>query len=690
MMIRRFAALVSFLALAGCGGPDGSGKAPPAGTGAPPPASPAPAGSLGCEEAPPVPERGWYPLQPGRPHWLVKVVPHPRDAQLIFAVALDRGLWRSDDGGQRFCPASTPERVSDVYPAADAGVVYARAGKVDVLLRSDDGGRSWQQRVWPQRGSRLIVDPANADILYLELAGESTTPLVRSLDGGVSWSTMGPPLPEPTAIWRLAKDPGNPDLFYAAGPCGREICLWRRSESAGSYELVNQEGRGPGVPVLDLVVDRASRLFRTAQLAGPPGNRPRRGLTRSLDGGTTFTLLPPLPEGRHVVSLTVDDAPPGHLYVLAVADAPDDAVVLESGDGGETWNTVGRGPLAGGPDGGYPRTTLAISNTPRRTFVVHAGSAVFRFEPGATAPEPILTDPGSAGRVDVAPSDPQILYVVEGARLYRSADGGTSWDLRPAPDFQPLAFTVDPTDANRLWGVFAQGYGNVRRRLLRSDDGGRSWQPMPDLPASPFPGPLLIPRRAPGTMYLASYGGVLVSTDRGSTWRLTPVEDGVQSLAISESDPKIGYLVQDDRGSVFVTRDGFATLTPTSPPPTEDEDATLVVDPHDPQVVYLLQEDLAYLTTNAGQTWAPAPAFPGAAARPRQLAFHPHSPGVLFSWTDTSIHISEDRGTTWRPANLGLPPDLVPTTLTFHPQSPATLWTALPTAGIWKTTTAGQ
>jgi photosystem II stability/assembly factor-like uncharacterized protein len=681
-MRKSLAAAGSLLvALAGCG-PSGSGPGSPGPEAPPPPASP-------CEEAPPVPERGWYPLQPGRPHGLTKVVAHPRDAQLLFAVGLDRGLWRSDDGGQRFCPASTPARVTDVYPAAaDAGVVYARAGDPDVLLRSADGGRSWVAKTWPDRGSRLIVDPASADVLYLELAGASTTPLVRSLDGGATWNTMGPPLPEPSYIWRLVVDPGNPDLFYGAGPCGQSVCLWRRSEAAGSYQLMRREARPPGVPALDLVVDRASRLFRTSE-PGPPRLDRKRRLERSLDGGATFTMLPALPDGMDVLGVVADEAAPGNLYALAVGDTPSAASVLESADGGDSWMTVARGPLAAGPDALYPQLSLTVSSAPRRTFLVAGGAAVFRFEGGA-APVPILTDPGAAGSLEAAPSAPQILYAIDRARLYRSADGGASWELRPTPDFQPLSFAVDPTEADRLWGVFARSYGNVRRGLFRSDDGGRTWQAVGGLPAPPSPGTLVVPRLAPGTIYLTSASGVLVSSDRGSTWRLAPVPDGVESLAVPASDPRIGYVSDPENGKVYATRDGFATLAPTTPLPTEDEDTGLLVDPHNPQVLLALQENLAYRTTDGGQTWAPASGFPTPTGRPAGLIFHPYVAGVLFSTAQNGFQISDDGGATWRPANLGLPPGTVPHILAFDPRSPTTLLTPLATAGIWKTTTAGQ
>ena len=248
-------------------------------------------------------------MLPGRPYGVTKVAPQPGDARLVFAVTLERGLWRSEDGGGRFCPVQTPGLVTDVYPApSDPAVVYARASEPESLLQSGDGGRTWDVRAWPAAGARLIVDPNRPDTLYLTLVEPPSTPLVRSLDGGRTFTSLGPAPPEMEDVFDLAADPGNRDFFYASGPCsGNAVCLWRWTETTGTFELRFRETSPPGVPNLDFVIDGASRLFRIRPQHMNPLTPPR--LDRSLDGGATWSAVAPAPAGSTLLALAAPRSP---------------------------------------------------------------------------------------------------------------------------------------------------------------------------------------------------------------------------------------------------------------------------------------------------------------------------------------------------------------------------------------------
>jgi hypothetical protein len=107
---------------------------------------------------------------------------------------------------------------------------------------------------------------------------------------------------------------------------------------------------------------------------------------------------------------------------------------------------------------------------------------------------------GSPSRLWIARDDPRTLYVAVTAvrtftrdRLYRSVDGGVTWELRHAfvghvsgytwwatdlscpandgtcPLFDVRVMEVDPSDANALWAATEDG-------VFHSDDGGQTWQ----------------------------------------------------------------------------------------------------------------------------------------------------------------------------------------------------------------------
>ena len=85
--------------------------------------------------------------------------------------------------------------------------------------------------------------------------------------------------------------------------------------------------------------------------------------------------------------------------------------------------------------------------------------------------------------VAVAPGDPGVIYLTayEPGGLYRSADGGDSWQAvnRGLEALVPLAIAAHPDNPDMAWvGTMVGGY--------RTTDGGRSWQPMAGLPAVPI------------------------------------------------------------------------------------------------------------------------------------------------------------------------------------------------------------
>jgi photosystem II stability/assembly factor-like uncharacterized protein len=91
----------------------------------------------------------------------------------------------------------------EIHPA-DARVMYA--GTQDMAVyRSEDGGGQWRRLTvprnpdglcvmgFPTRMIRLAIDPTNPDELY---AGVEVGGLVRSLDGGTTWTDGNAPLLE--------------------------------------------------------------------------------------------------------------------------------------------------------------------------------------------------------------------------------------------------------------------------------------------------------------------------------------------------------------------------------------------------------------------------------------------------------------------------------------------------------------
>ena len=114
------------------------------------------------------------------------------------------GLFRSDDGGKSWTeitdknnkgfPTKPFGRIAVAVAPSNPSIVYSLVESPhSALYRSDDGGKTWQQRdksqlmVWrPFYFANLIVDPHNPDRVF-----KPDLNLIQSVDGGKSFANVG-------------------------------------------------------------------------------------------------------------------------------------------------------------------------------------------------------------------------------------------------------------------------------------------------------------------------------------------------------------------------------------------------------------------------------------------------------------------------------------------------------------------
>jgi photosystem II stability/assembly factor-like uncharacterized protein len=150
----------------------------------------------------------------------------PRDSRTLYAAVAGQGLYRSDDGGQRF------ELVSSDVGGAVMALAVTRDGRIlagdmqQGLLASDDRGKTWRP-VAQATVMGLAINPADPNTIVAAGPG-----ILLSADNGSKWSQV---LALEQGAGPIAWSPSDPDLGYAVG---FDRVLYRTSDRGQSWQPV--------------------------------------------------------------------------------------------------------------------------------------------------------------------------------------------------------------------------------------------------------------------------------------------------------------------------------------------------------------------------------------------------------------------------------------------------------------------
>jgi photosystem II stability/assembly factor-like uncharacterized protein len=296
-----------------------------------------------------------------------------------------------------------------------------------------------------------------------------------------------------------------------------------------------------------------------------------------------------------------------------------------------------------------------------------------------------------AGYVRTLAIDPQntaIVYAGADEGLYKSTDGGMSWEEADSGlRYTPIqAVVIDPQNPATLYA--AVGNSGV----FKSTNGGSDWTILNDLATTDVLA-LAIDPQNPANIYAATYlNGIFKSTDGGAHW--IAINNGVavmtvQALVINPQNPAILYAgSQDifaDRGAIYRSVDGGAAWSEANNGLTSKGITALAIDSQDPSIVYAgTTSGGVFKSTDAGASWNGI-----GLGRIISLAIDPNHSGVLYAGvSDYGIFRSTDGGAGWSAVNNGATENFIKA-LSVDPQNSSTVY-AGSSHGIFKTTNAGE
>jgi photosystem II stability/assembly factor-like uncharacterized protein len=409
---------------------------------------------------------------------------------------------------------------------------------VTEVWKSTDGGRTVQPIVLPDVANWSLRVALGAVYLTDDARGA-----YASTDGGTSFHPVPTP---PGFVGDLYASPDGRLIFLetsneAFGP----IRTFRSADGGATWIVVSGLPNGIGIPAFHPA--DPSRIYASDGL----------GLLRvSIDGGLSFTLLPASNDPRFLGPIREIDVDARGSIFLSSRGGP-----FRSDDGGQTFRSMLNGfrasavqDLSFDADGkllvGVLNTQFVFRQTRGRCFL-----------PIGNRP---LIDMNSFFQATAAvagsPTDPSvILTVVDGQGLFRTENGGRSWELAEVPATRFVNARVAFATASRVYLVSPSLIG---MGLYRSDDAGRTFASLSTLPF----GAIAVDPTDPDVFYVGDYrgsAGLFKSTDGGETLEDLGQPGTFGALAVDRRDTNVIY-AGERFGQVLRSRDGGYSFVPAS------------------------------------------------------------------------------------------------------------------------------
>lgn len=300
-------------------------------------------------------------------------------------------------------------------------------GTIGQSILATDDGESWS-RIGPNQGFHsdaivrtLVNDPAQPEVLW---AGTDQG-ILRSEDGGRKWQNLGGLLAGRT-VWRIALHPSDPQVIYAGTGTPSTPGIFKSEDGGATWRAlpvdIAEDCPNVGVPrITDIAIDPQdpNNMWASVEVDG---------MRYSRDGGESWSRISGAiknPDGHAAV---VTSGPPKSVFLTVNNE------IHISRDNGENWQAVGvkqRFPWT------HVRDVVFDAADP-----CSAWAAIGDFTPGTTGTLMHTCDAGDTWeRVDMPvqpnsamwvvrtqPDDPNLIFAASRyGYLYRSDDRGKSW-----------------------------------------------------------------------------------------------------------------------------------------------------------------------------------------------------------------------------------------------------------------------
>ena len=451
------------------------------------------------------------PITAGR---ITRLVYHPTDFNILFAITQTSGLLRSTDEGNSWTLISGTSGGScwDIaFKPGDPNTVYYTSNRV---RKSTDGGLTFTEitgfSTATNNHKKVAVSANNPSVVYvLESNGGKFGAFYRSTNSGDSFTKLidGATINFFGYDDQGADDKGQAprDMAIACSPSNANevhiggIHTWRSTNGGTSFQLSSYwtpsgaQQRGVGYNHAD--IDNL-RYYGNTLFACTDG-----GIYSSTDAGVTFVDKTTGMGIREFYKIGVSKTDPN----LVSGGSQDNGTSVMRGanrewrcwlgaDGMETfvdWANAnnlygttqngsmnrstnmgnGRNGITG--PGGTGAWVTPFEQDPINSATIYVAYAdVFKSTDRGATWTAISSNIGTenASNMKIAPTNNQIIYVSKGTTLYKTINGGTSWEtINNGWNSQGISYiTIHPKDPNKV--VLVSSFS-----VYKTEDGGTTW-----------------------------------------------------------------------------------------------------------------------------------------------------------------------------------------------------------------------
>ncbi len=295
--------------------------------------------------------------------------------------------------------------------------------------------------------------------------------------------------------------------------------------------------------------------------------------------------------------------------------------VMRSTDSGETWRRVGI-------DQGIHSDALVrtLLNNPQNPESVYAGTDKGLLKSDNAGETWRLVDSPLSNycvwALAIGPVEPEIMFAGTGtpnrATIFRSKDGGASWEQRPVEIAEECpavgvprvtGIAIDPDNRRNIWvGLEVDG-------VRRSTDGGDTWVKLNGGIPNPDVHNVTVAAGPPNTVVVVVNNDVYTSDDDGTTWKAIGIREVFpftypRGIMVQPGNSNVIFLTIGDTtpgrtGTVMRSKDTGKTWERLSLP-VEPNTAMWVVNaqPSDPEVVFAgSRYGYLYRSEDGGDSW---------------------------------------------------------------------------------------